>query len=69
MGIMRISAAQYAPAALKRHRRELIDPKIAKIRGGIIKTIANGALIEFGSAVDAVRTRRDRRHHHVPVIP
>jgi len=32
---------------------------------GIIKTTADGALIECGSAVDAVRTARDRRHDHV----
>jgi TolB-like protein/class 3 adenylate cyclase len=40
---------------LKAHRRELIDPKIAEHRGGIVKTTGDGALVEFASAVDAVR--------------
>jgi adenylate cyclase len=42
-------------AALKTHRRELIDPKIAAHRGRIVKTTGDGALVEFASAVDAVR--------------
>jgi adenylate cyclase len=42
-------------AALKAHRRELIDPKIAEHRGRIVKTTGDGALVEFASAVDAVR--------------
>jgi adenylate cyclase len=42
-------------AALKAYRRELIDPKIAEHRGRIVKTTGDGALVEFGSAVDAVR--------------
>src|SRR5271154_364361 len=42
-------------AALKACRRELIDPKIAEHRGRIVKTTGDGALVEFGSAVDAVR--------------
>src|SRR6201984_2924785 len=42
-------------ATLKAHRRELIDPKIAEHRGRIVKTTGDGALVEFGSAVDAVR--------------
>ncbi len=41
--------------ALKTHRREVIDPKIAEHRGRIVKTTGDGALLEFGSAVDAVR--------------
>jgi adenylate cyclase len=41
--------------ALKAHRRELIDPKIAEHRGRIVKTTGDGALVEFASAVDAVR--------------
>jgi adenylate cyclase len=40
-------------AALKAHRRELIDPRIAEHRGRI-KTPGDGALVEFASAVDAV---------------
>jgi adenylate cyclase len=41
--------------ALKAHRRELIDPKIAEHHGRIVKTTGDGLLIEFGSVVDAVR--------------
>ncbi|HEY7006340.1 MAG TPA: adenylate/guanylate cyclase domain-containing protein, partial [Sphingomicrobium sp.] len=42
-------------AALKAHRRELIDPKIAECAGRIVKTIGDGLLLEFPSVVDAVR--------------
>ena len=42
-------------AALKACRRELIDPKIAEYRGRIVKTTGDGVLVEFPSAVDAVR--------------
>ena len=41
-------------AALKGHRSELIDPKIAEYRGRIVKTTGDGALVEFSSALDAV---------------
>ena len=46
-------------AALKARRRELIDPKIAEHRGRIVKTTGDGALVEFASAVDAVRCAID----------
>ena len=39
-------------AALKAHRRELVDPKIAEYRGRIVKTTGDGALVEFVSAVE-----------------
>src|SRR5262245_4581307 len=42
-------------AALKACRHELIDPKIAEYRGRIVKTTGDGVLVEFPSAVDAVR--------------
>ena len=42
-------------AALKAGRRELIDPEIAEHRGRIVKTTGDGALVEFASAVEAVR--------------
>ena len=42
-------------AALKAYRRDLIDPKIAEHRGRIVKTTGDGVLVEFSSAVDAVR--------------
>jgi len=41
--------------ALKAHRRELIDPKIAEHDGRIVKTTGDGLLLEFSSVVDAVR--------------
>src|SRR5580704_10999297 len=40
---------------LKAVRRELIDPKITEHRGRIVKTTGDGMLVEFASAVDAVR--------------
>src|SRR3954451_23501742 len=41
--------------ALKTHRRELLDPKIAEHHGRIVKTTGDGLLAEFSSVVDAVR--------------
>jgi len=41
-------------AALKSHRRELVDPAIAEHHGRIVKTTGDGMLVEFASAVDAV---------------
>ncbi len=41
-------------AALKAHRKELIDPAIAKHHGRIVKLMGDGALVEFASVVDAV---------------
>src|SRR5262245_4931430 len=46
-------------AALKATRRELFDPKVAEHRGRIVKTTGDGALVEFPSAVDAVRCAED----------
>jgi len=40
---------------LKACRRALIDPRIAEYRGRIVKTTGDGMLVEFASAVDAVR--------------
>jgi adenylate cyclase len=42
-------------AALKRHRGELVDPKIEEYGGRIVKTTGDGLLIEFPSVIDAVR--------------
>jgi adenylate cyclase len=46
-------------AALKAHRLELIDPKVERHHGRIVKTTGDGALIEFASVVDAVRCAID----------
>jgi adenylate cyclase len=46
-------------AALKAHRRELIDPKIAEHDGRIVKGTGDGLLLEFSSVVDAVRCAVD----------
>ena len=40
---------------LNAHRREFLEPKIAEYRGRIVKRTGDGILIEFSSAVDAVR--------------
>ena len=42
-------------AALKGHRRELIDPLVAQHQGRVVKTTGDGLLVEFASIVDAVR--------------
>src|SRR6266481_4017781 len=46
-------------AALKRHQREMFDPKIREHRGRIVKTTGDGMLVEFASVVDAVRCAVD----------
>jgi class 3 adenylate cyclase len=43
-------------ARLKAVRKALIDPTLAKHRGRIVKTTGDGMLVEFASAVDAVRS-------------
>jgi adenylate cyclase len=40
---------------LKAVRKDLVDPTIAAHRGRIVKTTGDGMLVEFASAVDAVR--------------
>jgi len=41
-------------AAVKAHRKELIDPKAAQYHGRTIKLMGDGVLMEFASVVDAV---------------
>ena len=41
-------------AALRAHRKEVIDPKIAEHGGRTVKLMGDGALVEFVSVVDAV---------------
>src|SRR5690349_18559184 len=63
---------------LKRHLRELVEPKIREHRGHTVKNTGDGLLAEFASVVDAVRcaaeiqrgmternseTGEDRAHH------
>ena len=43
-------------ARLKLVRKNLVDPVIASHRGRIVKTTGDGMLVEFASAVDAVRS-------------
>ena len=58
--------------ALRRHRRELLTPKIAEHGGRIVKLMGDGALVEFASAVEAVACGVDiqvlmrERNEHVP---
>ena len=42
-------------AALRAHRAELINPKIAEHGGRIVKTMGDGLLLEFPSVVDATQ--------------
>jgi class 3 adenylate cyclase len=44
-----------AHAALKTHRTELFEPKIAQHRGRLVETTGDGLLVEFPSVVDALR--------------
>jgi TolB-like protein len=69
VGYSRLMGADEAGTltALKQHRRELIDPKIAEHHGRTVKTMGDGLLIEFPSVVEAVqcavevqRAMRDR---------
>jgi adenylate cyclase len=46
-------------ALLKAFRKTIVDPSIATHRGRIVKTTGDGMLVEFASAVDAVRCAAD----------
>lgn len=42
-------------AQLKTLRKEVFDPRTAEYNGRIVKTLGDGVLAEFASAVDAVQ--------------
>jgi TolB-like protein/class 3 adenylate cyclase/Tfp pilus assembly protein PilF len=57
---------------LQTHLRELINPKIEKHRGRIVKNTGDGVLAEFASVVDAVRSATEIQRGMVdrePEIP
>ena len=56
VGYSRLMAADESGTltALKRHRETVFDPTVAANNGRIVKLIGDGALVEFGSVVDAV---------------
>jgi len=41
--------------SLRKHKRELLDPKISEYGGRIVKTTGDGILSEFNSVINAVR--------------
>src|ERR1700687_2038946 len=59
-------------AALKIHRRELVDGRIAEHQGRIVKLTGDGMLVEFPSVVNAVacsveiQRRMQERNADVP---
>ena len=56
VGYSRLMASDEAGtlAALKRHRELVFHPAVAAHNGRIVKLIGDGAIVEFGSVVDAV---------------
>jgi len=48
--------------ALKEHRSQLFDPKIAEHNGRIVKLMGDGALVEFPSVVEAVQCAVEIQH-------
>jgi len=60
-----------ALAQLKALRKTVFDPKIGDHRGRIVKNTGDGALVEFGSVVDAVRCaveiQRGMAEHNIDV--
>jgi len=50
-------------ARLKELRRTVIDPKISEHRGRIVKTMGDGLLVQFASAVDAVNCAVEIQRH------
>jgi class 3 adenylate cyclase len=58
VGYSRLTAAdeEGTIARLRELRSELVDPAVIHHRGRIVKTMGDGFLIEFQSAVDTVRS-------------
>ena len=56
VGYSRLMGADEAGtlAALKRHRETIFSPAVAAHNGRIVKLIGDGAIVEFGSVIDAV---------------
>jgi TolB-like protein/class 3 adenylate cyclase len=56
VGYSRLMGADEAGtlARVKAYRKELVEPLIAEHHGRVVKLTGDGALVEFGSAVDAV---------------
>jgi class 3 adenylate cyclase/TolB-like protein len=59
--------------ALKAHRRDCIEPIIARYRGRVVRTTGDGFLVEFVSAIDAVECavemQRDMAGRNAGVAP
>ncbi len=59
-------------AALKSHRKDLIDLEVAEHHGRVVKLMGDGALVEFASVIDAVecaaaiQQRMNERNAEVP---
>jgi adenylate cyclase len=49
-------------AALKQHRAELIEPRIAACRGRLFKLTGDGLLVEFPSVVNALSCAVEIQH-------
>ena len=47
---------------LKANRQAIFDPQVAAHRGRIVKLMGDGALVEFGSVVDALVCAREIQH-------
>lgn len=58
VGYSRLMAADEAGtlACLKAHQAELVSPNIAANNGRLVKLMGDGALVEYASVVDAVRS-------------
>ena len=61
VGYSRLMAADEAGTltALKAHRKEVLEPLVARHQGRIFKVVGDGVLVEFASAVNAVQCAVD----------